>query len=242
MTWDECRSKLTALMGEAARSSPRMSMERIEEFLRTEREIGLVEELAAFICEHFGLEVDERPALRRRLLVEGYQPPPRAPLPQSSERRRLVSVLERGWRQLFDPLRRLAGPTPRIRRRRWSASRDAAPMRGRGGMAPEGMGASAERRRAVRAVRQWPVEVGSRPERVWSGRTVDVSISGMRIRFDEPLELRWRSVLSLDPGNSVGPIVIRFSLVREISPSQEYAIRLLDVYPHYINRLKPLLA
>ncbi len=63
----------------------------------------------------------------------------------------------------------------------------------------------------------------------------------MRIRFDEPLELRWRSVMSLDPGNSLGPIVIRFSLVREITPSREYAIRLLDVNPQYINRLNSLL-
>lgn len=241
MTWDECRSKLKALVGEAARSSPRTSPERVEEFLRTEREIGLVEELAAFICEHFGLEVDERPALRRRLLLEGYQPPPRAPLPESSERRRLVNVLERGWRQLFDPLRRLAGPTLRVGRQRWSTSGDAAPTRGRDRMDPEGMGEFTERRRATRASREWTIEVGRLPERVWSGRTVDVSISGMRVRFDEPLELRWRSVLSLDPGNSERPIVIRFSLVREISPSREYAIRLLDVYPQHINRLNPSL-
>src|SRR5216684_9303578 len=192
MTWDECRSKLTALMTEAARSSPRTSPERVEQFLRTELEIGLVEELAAFICEHFGLEAEERPALRRRLLFERSQPPPGALLPQSSEHRRMLSVLDRGWRQLFDPLRRPAGPILR-RRPRWSASRDAAPMRGRDWLVSEAMKESRERRRAARASRQWAVEVGSRPERVWSGRTVDVSISGMRIRFDEPLELRWRS-------------------------------------------------
>src|SRR5689334_12246217 len=115
MTWDECRSKLTALMTEAARSSPRTSPERVEEFLRTEREIGLVEELAAFICEHFGLEVEERPALRRWLSFERYQPLPGALLPQPRERRRMVRVLDRGWRQLFNPLRRLAGPTLRRR-------------------------------------------------------------------------------------------------------------------------------
>ena len=115
-------------------------------------------------------------------------------------------------------------------------------MRGSGGLASEGMNVSPERRRAARASRQWAVEVGNRPERVWSGRTVDVSVSGMRIRFDEPLELRWRSVLSLDPGNSLDPIAIRFSLVREISPSREYAIRVLDVYPQYVSRLTRFLA
>jgi len=104
-------------------------------------------------------------------------------------------------------------------------------------MVSERMKESTERRRATRALRQWAVEVGSRPERVWSGQTVDVNISRMRIRFNEPLELRWRRVISLDPGNSLGPIAIRFSMVREISPSREYAIRLLDVYPQYISRL-----
>jgi hypothetical protein len=104
-----------------------------------------------------------------------------------------------------------------------------------------GMKESRERRRSARASRQWAVEVGRRPERVWGGRTVDVSISGMRIRFDEPLELRWRSVLSLDPGNSLDPIAIRFSLVREISPAREYAIRVLDVYPQYVSRLRQFL-
>ncbi len=64
----------------------------------------------------------------------------------------------------------------------------------------------------------------------------------MRIRFDEPLELRWRSVIFLDPGNSLDPIAIRFSLVREISPSREYAIRVLDVYPQYVSRLTRFLA
>jgi hypothetical protein len=98
---------------------------------------------------------------------------------------------------------------------------------------------SSERRRAAR---QWAVEVGSRTERVWNGRTVDVSVSGMRIRFDEPLELRWRSVLSLDPGDSLDPVVIRFALVREIRPSREYAIRVLDAYPQYVRRLRQFLA
>src|SRR5437660_718183 len=58
MTWDECQSKLLALTAEVARSAPATSPEKVEDFLRTEREIGLVEELAAFICEHFR-EVDE---------------------------------------------------------------------------------------------------------------------------------------------------------------------------------------
>jgi hypothetical protein len=241
MTWDECRSKLTALMTEAARSSPRTSPERVEEFLRTEREIGLVEELAAFICEHFGLEVEDGSAPRRRLSSEGSRSLPAALLPQPRERRRIMSVLDRRWRQLFAPPTGLAGPTLR-RRPRWSSSRHAAQRRGSDGVVCEGITESSERRRAARAARQWAVEVGSRTERVWSGRTVDVSVSGMRIRFDEPLELRWRSVLSLDPGDSLDPVVIRFALVREIRPSREYAIRVLDAYPQYVSRLRQFLA
>jgi len=62
----------------------------------------------------------------------------------------------------------------------------------------------------------------------------------MRIRFHEALELRWRSVIFLDPGNSLDPIAIRFSLVREISPSREYAIRFLDLYPRDVHRLRRL--
>jgi PilZ domain-containing protein len=240
MTWDECRSKLTALVTEAARSSPHTSAERVEEFLRMEREIGLVEELAAFICEYFGLEVDERPGPRRRLVSEGHPLCGRAHLPQAGQHTRMASGLDRGWRQLFNPLRRLTGPTRRIRK--WSASRDAAPTRGGSRMRLEGMGESMERRRATRAMREWPVEVGSRPQRVWSGRTVNVSVSGMRVRFDKPLELRWRSVLFLDPGNSLGPIAIRYALVREITPSREYAIRFLDLHPQSVDRLEQLLA
>jgi len=99
-----------------------------------------------------------------------------------------------------------------------------------------------EKRRAARASREWSVEVGSRTERVRRGRTIDISISGMRVRFDDPLELRWRNVISLDPGNSLGPIVVRFALVREIVPSREYAVRFLDLQPRYVRRLSPSLA
>jgi hypothetical protein len=62
----------------------------------------------------------------------------------------------------------------------------------------------------------------------------------MRVRFAQPIDLRWHTVMLLDPGDSLGPIVTRFALVREIVPSREYAIRFLDLYPRDVHRLSRL--
>ncbi len=64
-----------------------------------------------------------------------------------------------------------------------------------------------------------------------------LGLSGMRIRLDEPVDLRWRTFITLDPANPLGPIVTRFALVREIVPSREYAIGFLDLFPQSAERL-----
>jgi hypothetical protein len=99
-----------------------------------------------------------------------------------------------------------------------------------------------EKRRAPRAPRQWPVEIRNGAGRLWRGTGVDISTVGMRVRLEEPLELRGFMFISFDPGDSIGPIWTRFSLVREIVPSTEYAIRFLDLPPQNIERLARLLA
>jgi len=240
MTWDECQSKLLALTAEVARSAPATSPEKVEDFLRTEREIGLVEELAAFICEHFR-EVDEwgeavgsTPADARARAAD----PPVAGL---ADGRRALSLLSRGARRLLDPLRRLADSALRtMAPSRRGGSRDLASTLGGGRMRPDARPGAGERRRAARASCQRPVEVRSRSGRLGNGQTVDVSLSGMRIRFAQPIDLRWHTVMLLDPGDSLGPIVTRFALVREIVASREYAIRFLDLYPQDVHRLSRL--
>src|SRR5438445_191362 len=94
--------------------------------------------------------------------------------------------------------------------------------------------------RTARASCQRPVEVRSRSGRLGNGHTVDLSVSGMRVSFAQPIDLRWHTVILLDPGDSLGPIVTRFALVREIVPSREYAIRFLDLYPQDVHRLSRL--
>jgi PilZ domain len=240
MMWNECESKLKALVIEVARSSPQLSPQRVEEFLRTEREIRLVEELAAFVCEHFGFEADHRHTPVKYV--------PRAlsgrtdawPVPPGGAGDRAASVFSGGSRRWLEPLRRLTDVTQWMRGR---TTLDAAPREvGQQGHSAEAAPRTRERRRAPRALRQWPVEVGSRPGRIWTGRSVDIGLSGMRIRFDEPLDLRWRTVITLDPANPLGPIVTRFALVREIVPSREYAIRFLDLFPQSVERLSQSVA
>ena len=224
MTWDECQSKLLALTAEVARSAPATSPEKAEDFLRTEREIGLVEELAAFICEHFR-EVDEWGEAVGRT-------------PADARAGAALRLLSWGSRRLLDPLKRLADSARRtIAPNRRGGSRDLASTLGRGRRRPAGASGTGERRRAARASCQRPVEVRSRSGPLGNGQTVDLSVSGMRVRFAQPIDLRWHTVILLDPGDSLGPIVTRFALVREIVPSREYAIRFLDLYPQDVHRL-----
>jgi len=242
MTWDECQSKLLALTAEVARSAPTTSPEKAEDFLRTEREIGLVEELAAFICEHFR-ELDEWGEAVGRIPAEARARAADPPAARLADGRRALSLLSRGSRRLLDPLRRLADSALRtmVPSRR-GGSRDLGSTLGEGRMRPEGAPGAGERRRAARAACQRPVEVRSRRGRPGNGQTVDLSVSGMRVRFAQPIDLRWHTVILLDPGDSLGPIVTRFALVREIVPSREYAIRFLDLYPQDVQRLSRLSA
>jgi hypothetical protein len=242
MIWNECETELKALLIEVARSSPHLSPQTAEEFLRTAREIRLAEELAAFVCEHFGLEADHRHTPARyvpRALSGRTDAGLVAP---DGAVDRVASVFSGGSRRWLAPLRRrLLDMTQRMRGR---TTPDAA-LRQDGA---QGHGAGAaprtkERRRAPRALREWPVEVGSRPGRIWTGRSVDIGLSGMRVRFDEPVDLRWRSsVIVLDPASPLGPIVTRFAVVREIVPSREYAIRFLDLFPQSVERLSQSVA
>src|SRR5438876_3870430 len=112
MTWDECRSKLLALIAEVARSAPATSPEKVEDFLRTEREIGLVEELAAFVCEHFR-EVDEWGGAVGGAPIDARRRAADPPVARLADGRRALSLLSRGARRLLDPLRRLADSTLR---------------------------------------------------------------------------------------------------------------------------------
>lgn len=105
--------------------------------------------------------------------------------------------------------------------------------------------AGSERRRAARALRQWPVEIRNGSGRMWQGTSVDISTTGMRVRINRPLEVRWFMLItfySFDPGGSVGPFWTRFSLVREIVASREYGIQFLDLPRRDIDRLQTLLA
>jgi hypothetical protein len=242
MTWDECQSKLLALTAEVARSAPATSAEKAEDFLRTEREIGLVEELAAFICEHFR-EVDEWGEAVGRTPAGARAGAADPPVARRPDGRRALRLLSWGARRLLDPLRRLADSARRtMAPNRRGGSRDLASTLGRGRRRPAGASGTGERRRAARASCQRPVEVRSRSGPLGNGQTVDLSVSGMRVRFAQPIDLRWHTVLLLDPGDSLGPIVTRFALVREIVPSREYAIRFLDLYPQDVHRLGRLLA
>ena len=102
-----------------------------------------------------------------------------------------------------------------------------------------------ERRRAARALRQWPVEIRNGSGRMWQGTSVDISTTGMRVRTDKPLEVRWFMLItfySFGPGDSVGPFWARFSLVREIVASREYGIQFQDLPQQDIDRLRTLLA
>jgi hypothetical protein len=99
-----------------------------------------------------------------------------------------------------------------------------------------------ERRRAARAVREWPVEIKNGSGKMWRGASVDVSTTGMRVRVGKPLVLRGFMFVSFDPGDSVGPFWTNFSLVREVVPGAEYGIRFLDLPPKNVERLKRLLA
>lgn len=242
MTWDECRSKLLALIAEVARSAPATSPEKVEDFLRTEREIGLVEELAAFVCEHFR-EVDEWGGAVGGAPIDARGRAADPPVARLADGRRALSLLSRGARRLLDPLRRLADSTlrtmaPNLR----GGPRALASTLGGGRRRPDDTAGAGERRRAERASCQRPVEVRSRSGPLGNGHTVDVSVSGMRVRFAQPIDLRWHTVILLDPGDSLGPIVTRFALVREIVPSREYAIRFLDLYPQDVHRLSRLTA
>jgi hypothetical protein len=240
MTWDECQSKLLALTAEVARSAPATSPEKAEDFLRTEREIGLVEELAAFICEHFR-ELDEWGEAVGRPPAEARDRAADPPVARLADGRRALSLLSRGSRRLLDPLRRLADSALRtMAPSRRGGSRGLASTLGGGRLRPAGAPGAGERRRAARASCQRPVEVRSRSGPLGNGQTVDLSVSGMRVRFAQPIDLRWHTVMLLDPGDSLGPIVTRFALVREIVPSREYAIRFLDLYPRDVYRLSRL--
>ncbi len=98
-----------------------------------------------------------------------------------------------------------------------------------------------DRRRAPRVSREWPVEIKNAVGKTWRGRSVDVSTTGMRVCVGEALELRGFMFIAFTPGDAIGPVWTRFSLVREIGVG-EYAIRFLDLPPMNIERLGKLLA
>jgi hypothetical protein len=99
-----------------------------------------------------------------------------------------------------------------------------------------------ERRRAARAVREWPVEIKNGSGKMWRGTSVDTSTAGMRVRVAKPLELRGFMFISFDPGDPVGPFWTTFSLVREVVPGAEYGIRFLDLPPKNVERLERLVS
>ncbi|MBI3628874.1 MAG: PilZ domain-containing protein [Planctomycetes bacterium] len=88
--------------------------------------------------------------------------------------------------------------------------------------------------------RGWPVEIKNGVGKTWRGRAVDVSTKGMRVCVGEALELRGFMFIAFTPGDAIGPVWTRFSLVREIGVG-EYAIRFLDLPPMNIERLGRLL-
>jgi hypothetical protein len=103
------------------------------------------------------------------------------------------------------------------------------------------MTARRERRRTTRGARDWPVEINNNSGRRWTGRSIDLSTLGMRLRVDSPpIEVRGQMYVSFDPQDGVGPFWTACSIVRTIGKG-EYGIRFLDLPPKAIERLKRLL-
>src|SRR5436853_6365965 len=162
LTWDECQSKLLALTAEVARSASTTSPEKVEDFLRTEREIGLVEELGAVICEHFR-ELDEWGEAVGCMPAEARARAADPPVARLADGRGALSLLSRGSRRLLEPLRRLADSALRtMAPSRRGGSRNLASTLGGGRLRPEGAPRAGERRRPGRASCQRPVAVRNR--------------------------------------------------------------------------------